>query len=311
MLIQASRKVYRNGLIFQVPTSIFSSYRYMGVHADGSGTSWDEASPDIDQPHGLDYRSHQDIRKGTRKRIGKEHREFADATVGGEHLPGGCGILGIVESTDDLTVGAGDASIDITDGMFQGRGLIYDQTRNVLWCYTGDGTVNDDPYLVALHPDRAWGGGDITWSGIHQFDASVCFSDGEVTGAWLFEGTVGFDNAVDFSKAIFEGTVAFNNEVDFSEVNINGAVDAFGSWAVKSNNTKYQADTDGFVCAWSNSAGGTCKGFTDAADPPTTQRAGNFGDAGAYNHGVTFPVKKGDWWKVTGASTIFWLPIGL
>lgn len=299
-----TRKVYRNGLTFQVPTSIFSSLRY-AVHPDGTGTSWTEDAPDIDQPHGLDYRTLQDLRKGTRKRAEKEHSEFADATVGGKHLAGGCRVLGIVDSTSDLTKGAGDASIDITDGKFQGRGLIYDQTGNRLWCYTGDGTVSDDPYLVALHPDRAWGGADITWSQAHQFDSSVCFSDAEITGAWLFEGTVGFDNAVDFSVVLFEGTVGFENEVDFSDVNFNGTVNAFGTWASRSTNTVYQADTDGFVVAVG--ANGLFYIYTDSVDPPTTAR---FVGQSA-NFGACVPVKKGDYWKTTGAwSAIYWLPIG-
>lgn len=304
----SSRKVRRNGLIFQVPTSIFSTFRY-SVHPDGTGSSWDE-NLDVDQPHGLDYRSNQDFRKGIRKRIEHEHGGFADATVGGKHLPGGCRVLGIVENTVDLSTGAGDASIDITDGLYQGRGIIYDQTNNALWCFTGDGTVSDDPYLMLFHPDRAWNGGDVTWSGIHQFDSSVCFSDAEITGAWLFEGTVGFNDEVDFSAALFEGTVGFTDEVDFSDININGAVDAFGTWAAKSNNTSYLAESDGIVCAYNNGAA-TVIGYTDVANPPTTSRIQGFGDAGAgFPGNITMPVKKGNYWKVVGATVVYWLPIG-
>ena len=287
MLNISTRKVRRNGLIFQVPTSLFSRFRF-SVHPDGTGTSWTE-DLDIGQPHGLDYRSNQDIRKGIRKRAEHEHSEFADATVGMKHLAGGSRILGIVENTVDLSTGSGDASIDITDGKFQGRGLIYDQTNNAFWCYTGDGTVSDDPYLLTLHPDRAWNGGDVTWAGAHQFDASVCFTDAEITGAWLFEGTV-----------------SFNDEVDFSSVNITGTVTAFGAWSSRNNNQEYTATTDGFVCAWTNDANTNIRGFS----PTATQRAGNFGDAAAFNHGVTFPVRNGDTWKVTGATTVYWLPIG-
>ena len=83
-----------------------------------------------------------------------------------------------------------------------------------------------------------------------------------------------------------------------------------GTWSSAANNTSYLAATDGFVCAWSNTGNGTVKGFTNSSNPPTTQRTGNFGDAGAYNHGITMPVKKGDYWKVTEASTVYWLPLG-
>jgi len=51
----------------------------------------------------LDYRSIQHLFKGTKKRFDKEHVDLADATVGGEHVPGGCAVLDILDSTADLT----------------------------------------------------------------------------------------------------------------------------------------------------------------------------------------------------------------
>ena len=155
----------------------------MGVHAAGTGSSWNKDSPDVDQPHGLDYRELQDIRIGVRKRIAKQHETFADSTVGGEHLPGGCRILGIVDSTADLTKAAGDASIDVTTGRFIGRGLMYDQTSNVLWCMTNiDGTTSGDPYALKWSPKSVCLGADFTWGGHHLFDASCDFSDVALTG---------------------------------------------------------------------------------------------------------------------------------
>lgn len=79
----------------------------------------------------------------------------------------------------------------------------------------------------------------------------------------------------------------------------------FGAWASKSNNTAYEAATDGIVCAFSTSTG-TVTGLTDGSNPPTTERKRNEG----INAGVDFPVRKGDYWKVTGAETVNWLPIG-
>ena len=84
----------------------------------------------------------------------------------------------------------------------------------------------------------------------------------------------------------------------------------FGTRVAKSNSTVYLAATDGFVNAWANTANGTVKGYTDSSNPPTTQLGGNFGDAGAYNHGICMPVIKGDYWKVTGATAVFWTPCG-
>lgn len=168
------------------------------VHALGDGAGWSSTTVealDVDQPHGLDYRQLNHIAIGVRKRAEHEHSDFADATVGMNHLPGGCRVLGIVDSTSDLTKGAGDASIDITENKFIGRGLVYDQTKNVLWCWTNsDGTTTGNPYRLKFHPDNAWEGGDITWTGGHEFDASVDISgnvalDGDLT----VDGTCHFD----------------------------------------------------------------------------------------------------------------------
>jgi len=182
----------------------------MSVHSDGSGTGWSETSPDVDQPSGLAYRELQDIRKGTRKRAEHEHSALADNTVGMLHLPGGCRVLGIVENSTDLSTGAGDKTgIDITDGLFKGRGIIYDQTNNALWCFTGDGTVSDDPYLLKFHPDRAWDGGDVTWTGAHEFDASVDITGNvAVDGDFSCDGTVvvGGDLVADGTGVEFGGT---------------------------------------------------------------------------------------------------------
>ena len=96
----------------------------------------------------------------------------------------------------------------------------------------------------------------------------------------------------------------------YIDAQIAGIGSLLGSWTTRSSGTTYLAATDGFVCAWSNAANSTIKGFTDSSTPPTTQRVGNFGDAAAFNHGLTMPVKKGDYWKVTGAASVYWLPLG-
>ena len=89
--------------------------------------------------------------------------------------------------------------------------------------------------------------------------------------------------------------------------------DAFGTWASKSNNTSDIAASDGFVCAYAQWSGSEANviGYTDASNPPTTIRLRS---RVMYNASdfvcITLPVKKGDYWKVTGADTIFWLPLG-
>lgn len=88
-----------------------------------------------------------------------------------------------------------------------------------------------------------------------------------------------------------------------------------GTWESKSVNTAYLAETDGFVLA-DNSGGNSVQlwGYSDSSNPPTTVRI-----KGAYNSGIgetgrlTMPVRKGDYWKVTGSPAterLFWISIG-
>jgi len=88
----------------------------------------------------------------------------------------------------------------------------------------------------------------------------------------------------------------------------------FGSWTDKDsgNNTLvkinvYKVTSDGFVCACGNAAA-TVRGYTDSSNPPTKERLVNASATSAQS--VTMPVRKNDYWKITGASTIYWLPIG-
>lgn len=167
----------------------------MTVHSDGSGTSWDELAPDIDQAHGLDYRELQDIRKGVRKRINKEHVAFADNTVGGDHIPGKVSVVDQLDSTSDF-------SNYFDDGSYTGSGLVWCISTGTAYgalfiCSTTDGTytgASGDPTFLKLHPDVQWGGGDITWKGAHEFDASVDISGNvAIDGDFSVDGTAVFD----------------------------------------------------------------------------------------------------------------------
>jgi len=84
----------------------------------------------------------------------------------------------------------------------------------------------------------------------------------------------------------------------------------FGAWASKSNSTVYQADTDGFVISQHSSGAGFLAGYTDSSNPPTTGRWSEYQDASNVQHSMMMPVRKGDYWKVTGANTVYWLPVG-
>jgi len=83
-----------------------------------------------------------------------------------------------------------------------------------------------------------------------------------------------------------------------------------GDWTSKLNNTVYEAETAGLVCANTANGATVVSGYTDAANPPTTLRVTNYGNGGFPPVGITMPVKKGDYWKVTGATTVQWIPLG-
>jgi hypothetical protein len=67
------------------------------------------------------------------------------------------------------------------------------------------------------------------------------------------------------------------------------AITFFGSWASKSNDTAYEAETGGFVVGWAQGGGGgvSCSliGYTDSSNPPTTIRYRNM--SGAIASGVS------------------------
>jgi hypothetical protein len=88
------------------------------------------------------------------------------------------------------------------------------------------------------------------------------------------------------------------------------AWDAGAPWIVT---TSYLAASNGFVVVYTT-ANTQIKGYTDAANPPTTLRCQDQGDtAGTGGANFTMPVIKGQYWEVTesaATSTIFWMPLG-
>ena len=94
----------------------------------------------------------------------------------------------------------------------------------------------------------------------------------------------------------------------------------FGDWVdMSAVGTAVQgpATTDGFVLAYTPSVGGgvyDIYGYTDSNNPPTTnvirsKSAAVYGENPSQS--FTMPVKKGDYWKVTGTiDKIYWIPLG-
>jgi len=87
---------------------------------------------------------------------------------------------------------------------------------------------------------------------------------------------------------------------------------SLGARESKSNNTTYQAATDGFVVATNNDVE-EIRGYTDSSSSPTTIVAIFRIDTGGATFGldssITFPVKAGDYWKVTGCDSVRWIPL--
>lgn len=96
-------------------------------------------------------------------------------------------------------------------------------------------------------------------------------------------------------------------------ISISPPIRKLGVRVSKSNDTSYLAETDGEVNAVASaSQSQQIRGYSDSNNPPTTEldrsTTGTASSHGTYDAAVGFQVVKGNYWKVTGASTVFWLP---
>jgi len=302
----------------------------MGVHPNGDGTGWDVLEAvDVDQPHGLDYRYVVHLAKAVRKRSDKQHVAFGDTTAGGEHIPGGCSVLDIIDATTDIS---------IDDSTYVGRNLIYDQTNSAFWCFTNtDGTTSTpSAYKIMLGPASICLGGDYTWSAEHQFDASVQFTERAEFSAVDLTGNLYVDSSADFSDVAvtgdmsiagklivggdfsIDGTAVLSNTVISGDVTVTfdplagetgPTVKIFGDWSSRASNTTYTARTDGFVSAYYDGAGDIVLRVSTPSGTTISWAA----TAGLSDKkvAVSTPVKGGDTWDVSGAATaVLWLPYG-
>lgn len=190
----------------------------MSSHPDGTGSSWTE-NIDVDQPHGLDYRALNDLRIGVRKRLAFQHTQPADNTAGGLHKPGKTSVLLV-----DTSVNLAAYLIDPSCAEF---GMACATAVGKLF-YVNDAT---DEWCILPIFGSICKGGDYTWTGAHEFDASV-----------------------DFSQVVnFDGSASFGNPVEFSAVDISSFLNCSSS-AYFANDVSCKADlvVDGTLVVTSN-----------------------------------------------------------
>ncbi|MFA5346458.1 MAG: hypothetical protein WC315_09330 [Candidatus Omnitrophota bacterium] len=167
-------------------------------------------------------------------------------------------------------------------------------------------------------------------------DLSTSVTFGMATGAGHYLGNAASGDAIVLSRPgnILFGTdnstermrickstgyVGIGTTSPEATLQVKGTMKVFGAWEARSSGTVYQASTDGFVTAYSNSYGqwGAIYGYTDSGNPPTAMRMNNNGRPDEQNQNVTicFPVRKNDYWIVTLAgnatsATVYWIPLG-
>ena len=160
----------------------------MSVHSSGTGSSWNETL-DVDQPHGLDYREWNDIRIGDRKRMAQEHAAYADSTVGGQHTPGGTGIL-LVETTANMTTLGAAADLTSAHEFGLACNTATDPTGATLFYY------GDDTIPVTL---------PVSWNNILTDVTHTFGADSEITVGppFLFQNKVTIDGTANFGDGAF------------------------------------------------------------------------------------------------------------
>jgi len=123
---------------------------------------------------------------------------------------------------------------------------------------------------------------------------------------WLLSAIMFFLVGVTYVIAIGSGNYNVHGH-DAGEVEGVG----FESWvdvtAVATSGTE-MASSDGFITAYGGGAGNpvSIRGYSPTATLRVQSGSSNFGLA----RSVTMPVKNGNTWRVTGASTVYWIPLG-
>jgi len=167
--------------------------------------------------------------------------------------------------------------------------------------------------------DSIVNGGALTNTGAFSVNTDK-FTVAAATGNTAIEGTLDIASTIPITAMLDEDDMTSDSDTAVvSQQSIKAYIDAqiianaksLGSWVSNPSGyaTSVTALTDGFVCAYVNSGSSqNLNGYT----PTSTKRVHfkNIGEEIGTIHGsITMPVKKGDTWKVTGASTVYWIPL--
>lgn len=129
-----------------------------------------------------------------------------------------------------------------------------------------------------------------------------------------YTATISSDSTTPSGKTYYIKIGSFYNDAsgNITLINNYNNYSEFGSYLSKSSGTTYQATSDGYVVAYFIPGGiYTMAGYTDSSSSPSTLVAYVGAGPDQTTLSFTYPVKSGDYWKVTvsgGSATIRWLP---
>ena len=272
----------------------------------------------------------RDVKSSTKVIIAKEHVTPTTDNAGGQHLKGSARVY---LSDGFPAVDPEGNALDIAATTDDGRVAIDTTNENELRVYVGTsagistgfqhvrvGRVKAAQDLDAnSHNIVSLASGTQTGQAIHvgQVDTTHFSIHEPATGAAVRLNLNTSFLATEHDTGLSVRAASLDSSVMTSAVVINAPsqiTGALGTWESKSNNTAYEATTDGIVCAYTETTNTVIVGLTDGDNPPTTKRqtsnSGTVTSHSAPDASIMFPVKKGDYWKVTGADAVFWIPIG-
>ena len=197
----------------------------------------------------------------------------------------------------DIITSAGDHALMVEYGIGVWRCAVYVKANGHPIATTLAGITLTTPALNAPTLNTSVGG--------TAFQDDDTFASASPTKFASSESIKAYVDAIDTVSAAHDHTGGGG-----ATIGAGGVSALFGAWAARSGGSTYQAATDGMVTA-TGLGDQHLIGITDVNATPTTARQDQYtGSAGDYTS-VSFPVKKDDYYKVTGnVTSMFWLPMG-